>query len=123
MSIYFYIYIPTEEMTINIFDHDVELKLKMRAYVLYENITGKDPTHIETLSDVLVLFYCIVVSCDKDLHIKFDDFLDYIDEHPEAMPQFTSWLTGEYDYNDQLTNAEEEVEDVNKEVTTGGPKK
>ena len=79
-------------MKVNLNDKEIELKYSFRALMAYENVMDKS-LEMNTLSDILTFFYCIVITSAKDNSIKFDDFMDYLDEHPEAVAEFNSWLS------------------------------
>lgn len=79
-------------MKVNLNDKEIELKYSFRALMAYENVMDKS-LEMNTLSDILTFFYCVVVTSAKDNSIKFDDFMDYLDEHPEAVAEFNSWLS------------------------------
>lgn len=70
----------------------IELKHTMRSMMMYENITGtsKMPNN---MTDILTLYYCIVIASCKDYSITFDDFIDECDEHPEIIDTITKWMT------------------------------
>ena len=79
-------------MTITINDKDIELKYTLRSMMMYENITGKTFAP-EGVSDILTFFYCVVVASAKNYELKFDDFLDVIDENQDKLNEFSLWLT------------------------------
>ena len=74
-------------MKITINEKEIELKYSLRSMIMYENITDKT-FNPSTMSDVITFFYCIVVASAKDYSIKFDDFLDYLDENPNLINDF-----------------------------------
>ena len=78
-------------MKVNLNDKEIEIEYSFRALIAYENVMDKS-LEMNTLSDILTFFYCIVITSAKDNSIKFDDFMDYVDEHPEAVAEFNSWL-------------------------------
>lgn len=78
-------------MKIKLNDKEIELKYSFRALMAYENVMDKS-LEMNTLSDILTFFYCIVITSAKDNSIKFDEFMDYLDEHPEAVSEFNNWL-------------------------------
>ena len=79
-------------MTITINDKDIELKYTLRSMMMYENITGKTFAP-EGVSDILTFFYCVVVASAKNYELKFDDFLDVIEENQDKLNEFSLWLT------------------------------
>ena len=79
-------------MKFKIKDKEYELKYTVRTMIMYENMTQDTFRQPESLTDVLTFLYCIVVSSTKDYSYTFDEFLDYVDEHPDIIDEFTKWL-------------------------------
>lgn len=90
-------------MTLKINDKDVELKIKTRTYMLYENITNKsfEPT---TMTDIINFLYCVILTSSNDYDYKYNDLLDFLDEDPMILPNFCNWLEGEYKRQAMMTN-------------------
>ena len=72
---------------------EYKLKYTFRALMLFEQITNKMFT-IESLSDEIIFFYCILLASNPDT-MKFDEFMDYIDDDPTLLTQFQQFLTDE----------------------------
>lgn len=87
------------KLTIN--GKEIELKYTMRSMMLYENITDKSfsPT---TMTDLITFMYCVVVASSKDYSLKFDDFIDYIDENTAALNEFSAWIIKTMAVQDEL---------------------
>lgn len=102
-------------MEININNKKIELRQTIRTYIIFESIAGKSPDKIENTLDTLTLMYATIVGSAKDTTITFDQFLDYVDEHPESITEFTKFLLGNAEYTNQLTY-EEEGKDPKKEA-------
>lgn len=81
-------------MKIQILGRDIELKATFRAYIIFENITGKSFQQLSTLADVLTFFYATILGSAKITDISFDAFLDFIDENPNIVAEFSEWMTG-----------------------------
>lgn len=88
-------------MTIKIKDKEVELKYTLRSMLMYENITNKS-FNPEGLTDVITFFYCVIIASSQDYSLKFDDFIDELDEHPELVSQFGEWLSSSASNNETL---------------------
>lgn len=73
---------------------EYKMKYTFRALMLFEQITNKMFT-IESLSDELIFFYCILLASNPDNTMTFDEFMDYIDEDPTLLTQFQQFLTDE----------------------------
>jgi hypothetical protein len=78
-------------MKITINDKEIELKYTLRSMLMYENITDKT-FNPSTMSDVITFMYCIVVASSKDYTIKFDDFIDWLDDNPNIINEFGEWI-------------------------------
>lgn len=78
-------------MKITIKEKEIELKYTLRSMLMYENITEKT-FNPSTMSDVITFMYCIVVASSKDYSLKFDDFLDWLDENPNTINEFGEWI-------------------------------
>jgi hypothetical protein len=78
-------------MKITINEKEIELKYTLRSMLMYENITEKtfNPT---TMSDIITFMYCIVVASSKDYSLKFDDFIDWLDDNPNMINEFGEWI-------------------------------
>ena len=57
-------------MKITINDKEIELKNKLRAILIYEQITDKtfNPT---TLTDMMLYFYCVVLANEPSINLSF----------------------------------------------------
>ena len=102
-------------MKIQINDREVELKYSFRALMLYENIQNKTFAP-QSLTDVLVFFFCVILGSDRDVQLTFDDFLDMIDEKPLLVAEFSEWLTNELNKDSMLESKEEESEEKKSKV-------
>lgn len=90
-------------MKLNIKDKEIELKYSIRALLMYENMTEKTFSTSTLLTDMIVFMYCIVISSSKDYSLSFDDFIDYLDENPNAIQEFAEWLKNNVNSNNNFT--------------------
>lgn len=100
-------------MVVKINNKDITLKYGFRALMIYENITQKSFSP-KGLSDVLVFFYSVVVASARDNTLSFDAFLDWVDQTPSLLNDFSQWLSDEFSHQAEITNQDLKVED--KEV-------
>lgn len=96
-------------MNITIKEKTVSLKYSFRALMIYENITNKS-FNPKGISDVVIFFYSVVVATTKDNTITFDDFLDWLDDNPTVINDFSVWLTGVFNAQSSLANKNIKVE-------------
>lgn len=89
-------------MKIKINDKEIELKQTVRSLIIYENITGQSMLQPQTMEDVLTYFFCVVLGSSKDYSIKYEDFLDTIDENPSVIQEFTEWMREQAEKNETL---------------------
>lgn len=78
-------------MEIAINDKKITLKKTFRSYIIYESATGK-PFAPKTLTDTIMYFYCVVIASESEIELSFDDFVDWLDNAPTALQEFTEWL-------------------------------
>lgn len=79
-------------MTVNLHEKDIELKNTMRSMMMFENITEKT-FNPQTITDIIIYMYCVVVASSKDYSITLDEFVEYIDNHQEVFEEFGVWLS------------------------------
>lgn len=79
-------------MKINLHEKDIELKNTMRSMIMYENITEKT-FNPQSVTDIIIYMYCVVVASSQDYSITLDEFIEYIDAHQEVFEEFGEWLT------------------------------
>lgn len=101
-------------MKIKIKEKEIELKYSYRALMIYENIQ-KQSFNPKTLSDIIVFFYSVVVSSSKDRNILFDDFMDWLDENPNVITEFSNWLQSIFNMQATMSPDEQEKDDVKEE--------
>lgn len=78
-------------MTIKINDKEIELKQTIRSLLMYENIQGHS-YQPNSLNDVLLYIYCVVVASSKDYTLDYDQFIDWVDEHPDELSQIVQFI-------------------------------
>ena len=104
-------------MKVNIKDQEIELKYSFRSLIIFEEITSKTLTVPESLKDILILFYSVVLSSAKGSLQDFtwDEFMDYLDENPEITIEFTNWLKDVLETQNGI--AEKHSKEVEKKTT------
>ena len=107
----------TNIMKVQILGRDIELKATFRAYIIFENITGKSFQQLSTLADVLTFFYATILGSAKTTDISFDAFLDFIDENPNVVTEFSEWMAGSNAVVEEASNNNVEKEDAKKKTT------
>jgi len=98
-------------MTFNINGKEYQLKYSFRALMIYENITHKS-FNPKTITDMIVFFYSIILAANKGCELMFEEFMDWIDDNPESVNDFSTWLT-------QIFTQQQEISPVDnkKELT------
>lgn len=107
----------TNNMKVQILGRDIELKATFRAYIIFENITGKSFQQLSTLADVLTFFYATILGSAKVTDISFDDFLDFIDANPNVVTEFSEWMAGSNAVVEEASNNNVDKEDVKKKTS------
>ena len=100
-------------MKIVIKGEELELKYSFRALIIYENIMQKsfDPKGI---SEVITFFYCIILGSKKDIQFTYDEFLEWLDENPAALGEFSQWILKVVEKNNELMMKNVSNEDKKK---------
>ena len=93
-------------MTINYNDREITLKFSFRADMLFEDATGKTFT-AQTESEWLQYMFCTIIAMTKDESMKFDDFLDWISDHPTVFYDFIEWYS---DYQQSVLHLRKKAE-------------
>lgn len=100
-------------MTININDKDVTLKYSFRAMMIYENIANKS-FEPKGVSEFIIFFYSTVMASDKELELTFNEFVEWLDEHPKELTNFIEWLKATIEKNNYLSTKVESGEGEKK---------
>lgn len=86
-----YLYRNSINMEIIINNQTIKLKKTFRSVIAYEQATKK-PFNPITISEMIMYFYCVVIASDTTIEITYDDFLNWLDDNPTAIKEFTEWL-------------------------------
>lgn len=97
-------------MKVNINDKEIELKYTFRSMIIYEKITGETFSH-KGVTEILVYFYSTLLASYKDLELSFEDFISWLDDNPNVINDFSSWLSSILTRNQFIT--EPEISDEN----------
>lgn len=83
-----------DKIIITIAEQPFTIKQSFRALMLFEEMTNKTVNQMnESAGDLLKLFYCILKGNNMNTFTySFEEWLDIIDEQPEAFTQFTEFL-------------------------------
>lgn len=90
-------------MKIKINDKEIDLKITMRAMIIFEKIADK-PFNPITITDLILYFYATILACCPDFDMTFDYFLYYLDDDPSLFKQFTDFINSENEKQNQLNN-------------------
>ena len=105
-------------MNIKIQGKDVELKRSLRSMIFYESLAGK-PFEPKQLVDIITYFYSVVMSSERTLTITLDEFVDLLDENPQLLIDFSTWLAKVFALESQI----KEVKEDEKKKEDESPKK
>lgn len=99
-------------MKVTFNEKEYEIKYSFRAYMIYENIMGKSFSP-QGLTDMIIFFYANLLAAAKGDTIKYEDFLDWLDDNPDELNKFSKWLMECLGLNKFLTP---EVKDTNNKA-------
>ena len=100
-------------MTIEINNRTITLKYTMRSLMIYEK-AAKQNFNPQGLSDIIMYFFCTVLACDKDSTLSFDEFMDWLDENPWQLNEFSNWLSSVLNKNSFINNQKKEDKEGTK---------
>jgi hypothetical protein len=103
-------------MEIKIKGKNITLKYSFRGFMIYEKITGES-FNPKGITEILVYFYSTIIGSAKDLDLEFDEFMDYLDENPGLVEEFSGWLASVMSRNSYINQSQD------KEKTEEDPKK
>lgn len=93
-------------MTITINDKEIQLKYSFRAMMIYDNIAKKS-FEPKGITEIVILFYSILMASDKTLEVTFDEFMDWLDDNQTIFNDFVKWLQGTIEKNNYLSQKTE----------------
>jgi len=106
-------------MKITIKDTEVTLKQTFRTSMLYENAMGESFGQNITTTNFIFYFYCNILGSQPGLSLNFDEVIDYLDENPNVLQEYTLWLAEINKVNDKFKG----LEDTKKNETEKKVKK
>ena len=89
-------------MEITIKNKTITLKRTFRSLIAYESATGKAFNH-KTVTESIMYFYCVIIASDMELELTYDEFMDWLDDNPKALQDFTQWLIEQTEIESKLT--------------------
>lgn len=95
-------------MKVDIDNKEVNLKYTFRAYMIFEQIVGHSFAGIN-LTEFITLFYSVLMASDTELTTDYDKFIDWLDENPNKLGEFTKWLTENIKKQNALTAPEKKT--------------
>lgn len=81
---------------------EYNLKYSIRAMFIFEQITEKH-FQIQTLLDEYTFFYSCILAGNNEDSLVFNEFIDYCDEHPELLKEFSEFLLKQQSVDGILT--------------------
>ena len=99
-------------MKITINNKEIELKYSFRAMMIFEKITGES-FNPKGITEIMVYFYSTILASDRDIALTFEDFMEWIDEQPQTLNDFSEWLTKIVLKNKIFSDKEETSESEN----------
>lgn len=89
--------------TISIKNKKHNLKYTLRAFFIFENLTGYS-FKFGTVLDEYLLFYSMLLANNESFTIPFDEFINLCDEFPALFKEFKDFFLEEVDLQSRLTN-------------------
>lgn len=96
-------------MKITINNKEIELKYSFRAMMIFEKITGAS-FNPKGITEIMIYFYSTILASDKNIALTFEEFMEWIDEEPQALNEFSQWLTSTLVKNGVMSERSERTE-------------
>jgi hypothetical protein len=78
------------KQTIEINGQPWAVGFSFKAIRNFETLSGKSITHCTSTWDNVMFFYSTLTALNKDFPLDFEQFTDYMDEHPMLLAEFTT---------------------------------
>lgn len=88
--------------TISVQNKEYLLRYTLRAFFIFENMTGYSFKFGKVLDEYL-LFYSMLLANNESFAMPFDEFIDLCDESPAMFFDFKEFFLKEVDLQTQLT--------------------
>jgi len=100
-------------MNIHLEGKDIELKYTFRSMIIYEKIMGQSFSP-KGITEILVYFYSTILASNKDVTLTYESFIDWLDENPAYLTEFSQWLNNTLSRNSYISQVEESEVDPKK---------
>lgn len=99
-------------MEITFKENKYTIKYTLRAFFIYEQITGQ-VFKMRTLTDEYLFLYCLILANAPDINMSFEDFVSECDDRPDWMISMQKFVHKEMEKQSLLLQ-ESSVEDSKK---------
>ena len=113
--IFIYIIYIVRFMKVDIDNKEITLKYTFRSFMIFEQVTGHSFSG-KNLSEFIELFYSTLMASDSELTIDFNTFVDWLDENPQKLTEYTKWVADNITKQNLLTEPKEEKKTEKKGV-------
>lgn len=112
------------KMKVKISDKTINLKLSIRTYIYYENITNKafELKDLSNFVNLITFFYSIILSSAKkediDFNMTYEEFIEWIDENGGEflLVDFVNWFVKEQELQAQILRKDNKKEDTDNKT-------
>lgn len=85
----------TDGIMIKINGEELKIKKTFGGLMLFEKMTGKEVFKMnDSISDIIMLFYCLIKSNNKNFNMNFEDFVTHLD-NSDDLDFFVDYLKEE----------------------------
>lgn len=103
-------------MKVTINDTEIELRQSFRSHIIYEQITEK-AFQPKGLTEIITFLYCVIMASAPTLELEFDTFVNWLDENPATVSDFSDWMVANSRRQAALSPKEGKKEDVSHKPT------
>lgn len=87
------------------------VKSTVRALFIFEKITGKTFS-IDSTLDNYIYIYSILLACNPDMKMTWDEYLDELDKDPNILVKLNKTLAEERAVDDIYTKSDDKEEET-----------
>ena len=106
-------------MTVTIKDKEYNIRFTMRAILMWETARSESEGRkvrfeLQNFTDEIEFFYYLILACNPESALEFEDFFNYVDEHPEVISAFHECMNIEAVRRNAIIKGEGETDDSKK---------
>lgn len=80
-------------MKVKINNQEIELRNTFKSFIIYEAMQNNKRFEPSSITDVIVYFFSVCLASSNNMDaFTFDQFIEWLDQHPESIQEFMEFL-------------------------------